>query len=82
MGELHPQWRQAYELPAAPLLCELDLDAVLARDLPSPYHVDDTWEAFDRLAPTLDASRASSAPKHDEISSDFPRLMIQPPLSR
>jgi phenylalanyl-tRNA synthetase beta chain len=34
MGELHPQWRQAYELPQAPLLCELELDAVLARDVP------------------------------------------------
>ncbi len=33
-GELHPQWRQAYELPQAPLLFELDLGAVLARDLP------------------------------------------------
>ena len=34
MGELHPQWRQAYELPQAPLLFELELDAVLARDVP------------------------------------------------
>jgi phenylalanyl-tRNA synthetase beta chain len=34
IGELHPQWRQAYDLPAAPMLCELELDAVLARDVP------------------------------------------------
>jgi phenylalanyl-tRNA synthetase beta chain len=34
VGELHPQWRQAYDLPQAPLLFELELDAVLARDLP------------------------------------------------
>jgi phenylalanyl-tRNA synthetase beta chain len=34
VGELHPQWRQAYELPHAPVLCELELDAVLARDVP------------------------------------------------
>jgi phenylalanyl-tRNA synthetase beta chain len=34
VGELHPQWRQAYDLPQAPLLFELDLDAVLARDVP------------------------------------------------
>jgi phenylalanyl-tRNA synthetase beta chain len=33
-GELHPRWRQAYELPLPPLLFELELDAVLARDLP------------------------------------------------
>ncbi|HMO45928.1 MAG TPA: phenylalanine--tRNA ligase subunit beta [Rubrivivax sp.] len=34
VGELHPQWRQAYELPQAPLLFELELDAVLARHVP------------------------------------------------
>lgn len=34
VGELHPQWRQAYDLPQAPLLFELELDAVLARALP------------------------------------------------
>jgi phenylalanyl-tRNA synthetase beta chain len=35
VGELHPQWRQAYELPAAPMLMEIDLAAVLARPVPS-----------------------------------------------
>jgi len=34
-GELHPKWRQAYELPSAPLLFELDLSALLVRDIPS-----------------------------------------------
>ena len=34
VGEVHPQWRQAYDLPQAPLLFELELDAVLARALP------------------------------------------------
>jgi phenylalanyl-tRNA synthetase beta chain len=33
-GELHPRWRQAYELPHAPVLFELELDAVLQRELP------------------------------------------------
>ena len=31
VGELHPRWRQSYELPQAPLLFELDLDAALMR---------------------------------------------------
>jgi len=35
VGELHPKWRQAYELPLAPLLFEFDLEAVLARPLPA-----------------------------------------------
>ncbi|MFN7196541.1 MAG: phenylalanine--tRNA ligase subunit beta [Hylemonella sp.] len=34
VGELHPRWRQAYELAGAPVLFELELDAVLARELP------------------------------------------------
>ncbi len=34
VGELHPRWRQAYELPQAPLLFELDQDALLERPLP------------------------------------------------
>jgi len=34
VGELHPQWRQDYELAQAPLLFELELDAVLQRQVP------------------------------------------------
>ncbi|MEO6031182.1 MAG: phenylalanine--tRNA ligase subunit beta [Burkholderiaceae bacterium] len=34
VGELHPQWRQSYELPGAPVLFELDVDALLVRALP------------------------------------------------
>jgi phenylalanyl-tRNA synthetase beta chain len=35
IGELHPQWRQAYEIAQAPVLFELELDAVLRRRVPS-----------------------------------------------
>ena len=35
LGELHPRWRQAYELPRAPLLFEIELEAALARPLPA-----------------------------------------------
>jgi phenylalanyl-tRNA synthetase beta chain len=35
VGELHPKWRLAYELPAAPMLFELDAAALLERDVPS-----------------------------------------------
>jgi phenylalanyl-tRNA synthetase beta chain len=34
LGELHPKWRQAYDLPQAPLVFELDLSAVQQRDVP------------------------------------------------
>jgi phenylalanyl-tRNA synthetase beta chain len=39
VGELHPRWRQAYELPSAPVLFELALDAVLRRPQPVPQPV-------------------------------------------
>ncbi len=35
VGELHPKWRQAYDLPQAPVMFELELDAVLRRDVPA-----------------------------------------------
>jgi phenylalanyl-tRNA synthetase beta chain len=35
VGELHPRWRQGWELPHAPVLFEIDLDAVVARPLPA-----------------------------------------------
>jgi phenylalanyl-tRNA synthetase beta chain len=34
VGELHPRWRQGYDLAQAPLLFELELDAVLQRPVP------------------------------------------------
>ena len=34
VGEFHPRWRQAYELPTAPIVFELDLAAVQARTVP------------------------------------------------
>ena len=34
VGELHPRWRQAWELTSAPVVFELSLDAVIARNVP------------------------------------------------
>ncbi|HKN57764.1 MAG TPA: hypothetical protein VJV97_02870 [Gemmatimonadaceae bacterium] len=36
-----------------------DYDRVLGADLPSLYHVKDTWENFDKLAPVLDERLAA-----------------------
>ena len=35
VGELHPRWRQSWGLPHAPVLFELDLQAVLQRPMPA-----------------------------------------------
>jgi phenylalanyl-tRNA synthetase beta chain len=34
VGELHPKWRQAYDLAKAPIMFELELDALLQRPVP------------------------------------------------
>lgn len=34
LGELHPQWRQVYDLAQVPVMFELALDAVLQREVP------------------------------------------------
>jgi len=34
LGELHPRWRQQWDLPASPMLFEIDLEAVTARRVP------------------------------------------------
>ncbi|MFT3777339.1 MAG: phenylalanine--tRNA ligase subunit beta [Ottowia sp.] len=39
VGELHPRWRQRWELPHAPVMFELDLDAVLQGTLPQAQPV-------------------------------------------
>ena len=39
IGELHPRWRQAYELPQAPIVFELDLAAVQQRPVPLAHSV-------------------------------------------
>jgi phenylalanyl-tRNA synthetase beta chain len=44
VGELHPRWRQQWELPHTPLLFELDLDTVIARQVPA-------FEAVPRFQP-------------------------------
>ena len=34
VGELHPKWRQEWDLAQAPIMFEMELDAVLARNVP------------------------------------------------
>ena len=35
VGELHPRWRQSYELPGAPVVFELEASALLQRPVPA-----------------------------------------------
>ncbi len=47
VGELHPQWRQAYDLTQAPVMFELALDAVLQRPVPA-FHTVSKFQAVQR----------------------------------
>ena len=47
VGELHPRWRQAWDLPHAPVVFELDLDAVSQRSVPVAKLVA-KWQAVER----------------------------------
>ena len=46
VGELHPQWLQKYDLPLAPLVFELDLDALTLSALPQ-------YSEISRLPPAI-----------------------------
>ncbi|WP_244813701.1 phenylalanine--tRNA ligase subunit beta [Caballeronia sp. Lep1P3] len=39
IGELHPRWLQKYDLPHAPILFEVEADALMDRALPTPSEV-------------------------------------------
>ena len=62
VGELHPKWRQAYELPQAPVLFELDLEAVLNGVVPAFSPVSRQQAAVRDVALVV-ADRVS----HDEL---------------
>jgi phenylalanyl-tRNA synthetase beta chain len=50
VGELHPKWRQAYELPATPVLFELDASALLERDVPKYVPIQKQQSAWRDIA--------------------------------
>lgn len=54
VGELHPQWLQKYDLPLAPVVFELDLDAVKLAKLPQYSEVSRQPPAIRDLAIVVD----------------------------
>jgi phenylalanyl-tRNA synthetase beta chain len=56
LGELHPRWQQKYELPQAPVLFELDLDALLAVTMPAYSEVSKFPPVVRDLALVVDES--------------------------
>ena len=62
VGELHPRWRQAWELMQAPVLFELDLEAVVSRPIPA-------YEAVPKFQPAQRdiAVIVANAVTHDAV---------------
>lgn len=54
IGELHPQWVQQYELPQAPVVCELELAALTRARLPQFAEVSKQPPAIRDLALVVD----------------------------
>jgi phenylalanyl-tRNA synthetase beta chain len=50
VGEMHPRWRQAYELSAAPIIFEIELPALTQRPLPAAVPVPRQQSAWRDLA--------------------------------
>ena len=64
VGELHPRWRQAWDLPHAPVLFELDLQAVLDTTVPLFAPVQRQQSVWRDLALVVDDSVSHDALVH------------------
>jgi len=61
VGELHPKWRQAYDLPSAPVLFELDAKALAQRTVPSFTNVPKLQSVYRDLALVVQDSTTHEA---------------------
>jgi len=68
VGELHPKWRQAYDLAQAPLMFELDLDALLQREVPA-FTTVAKHQAVDRDIAVMVSEKLAHAALMDAIWS-------------
>lgn len=76
VGELHPQWRQSWELPQAPVMFELELDAVLQRVVPQFKPVA-RHQPVERDLAVVVAERVTYAEVMDAITSALPGTMLR-----
>ncbi|NMM80974.1 phenylalanine--tRNA ligase subunit beta [Acidovorax sp. SRB_14] len=76
VGELHPQWRQSWELAQAPVMFELELDAVLERSVPQFKAVPKHQSAQRDLAVVV-AERTTHARLQAAIASAVPATLLR-----
>ena len=61
VGELHPKWRQGYDLPQAPVLFELDAQVLVSRPVPAFGGVPKMQSVFRDLALVVNDATAHDA---------------------
>lgn len=76
VGELHPQWRQAWELPLAPVMFELELDAVLQRVVPQFQPVA-KQQAVERDLAMVVAERVTHADIMEALQAAVPGTLLR-----
>ncbi|HSG23387.1 MAG TPA: phenylalanine--tRNA ligase subunit beta, partial [Azonexus sp.] len=74
VGELHPEWVQKYDLPLAPVVFELDFDAVKAASVPSYIEVSKFPVVIRDLAVVVDQGIALQAIL-DGLKGQLPALV-------
>jgi phenylalanyl-tRNA synthetase beta chain len=74
VGELHPEWVQKYDLPLAPVVFELDFDAVKAASVPSYIEVSKFQVVIRDLAVVVDQGIALQAIL-DGLKGQLPALV-------
>jgi len=70
VGELHPRWRQGYELPGAPVLFEIDAEVLTQRDVPRAAPVQKQQSAWRDIAVIVDEHVSHSALIDTIVSAD------------
>ena len=76
VGELHPKWRQSRDLAHAPILFELDLDAVLIRKVPVFQSVS-KQQAVERDIAVVVAENVTHAAVMNAIHAGAPKGLLR-----
>lgn len=75
IGELHPRWRQKWDLPQAPVLFELDWESVLVRAVPKAKEVS-KFQAVERDIAVVVAESVSFAAVSNAIAASKAKKLI------
>jgi phenylalanyl-tRNA synthetase beta chain len=76
LGVLHPRWQQKYDLPVAPIVFEVELEAAAARGLPSYQAVSKFPSAWRDLALIFDENTPYQAVL-DAINAQKPKAVTE-----